>query len=368
MPGSLDRACAAESKNGRCVLHGDLKTKTMHSFFWKFMERGGYHFGQLVVQVVLARLLSPSDSGMLAIILVFINIGSVLVQSGLNTALVQAPHINSKDCSTVFWFSLALAGLLYALLYVGAPIAALWYGLPQLTSALRVLGLVLFIGAFNSIQIALASRNLDFRPIFESTSAAVALSGLTGIGMAYLGYGYWALIGQQLVYGTIACLVLSFKFPWIPRLEFDLARGKQFYRYGWKLASSSLLDTAFSGLYDLVVGKVFSRATLGYFAQGEKFPATVNALFDGSIQSVMLSTMSKLQDDTKLAKQALRRSMSLSTFVVVPVMAVLLLTAPSLVVFVLSAKWVDSVPFLQAFCVLYAVQPIHVADGPILTT
>lgn len=340
----------------------DLKTRTLGSLFWKFLERGGYHGIQLIVQIVLARILMPSDFGLLAILLVFINVGNVLVQSGLNTALIQAHDVDHRDASTVFWVSVALAGALYAAVYLISPAAAQWYDLPELVGALRILGLVLFAGAFNSIQVALASRRLDFKPIFLSTSAAVVLSGSLGIGMALLGYGYWALVAQQLSYQVVASVALAFSVAWMPRLEFNAARAKEFYAFGWRLCSASLIDTAYLGLYDLAVGKAFSRTTLGHFSQGKKFPATVNSLFDGTIQSVMLSTISRLQDRSERARHALRRSVTASTFVVAPVMGVMLLTAPSLVTVLLSEKWLAAVPFLQAFCILYVVQPVQTSN------
>lgn len=339
-----------------------LRDKTVASLVWKLLERGGYQGIQLVVQIILARLLSPADFGMLAILLVFINVAAVIVQSGLNTALIQAIQVTHQDSSTVFWINIVLAALLYCALFALSPQVSAWYGFPELTVALRVLGLTLFVNALNSIQVGLAAREFDFRSIFVATVFAGGTSGILGIGMASRGLGYWALIAQQLGYQLVLSILLAYRIAWRPRLEFETRSARNLLAYGWKIASASLLDTFYLGLYDLTVGKVFSPATLGSFSQGKRLPMVTNSILDGTIQAVMLPALSRLQADPTRAARALRRSLSISTLGVASLMGAMYVAAPSLITVMLSEKWAAAVPYVRAFSILYAVQPIQTGN------
>ena len=177
----------------------DLKTKAISSLFWKLFEQGGAAAISLVVQIVMARLLAPEQFGMLAIMLVFVNVGNVIVQSGLNTAVIQAPEVTERDFSTVFWMSLALSVLLYAVVFFCAPAIAAFYAMPGVVGPLRALVLVLIVNAYNSIQEAIISRKMEFQKTFRATVAAGLVSGAVGIAAAVAGAGIWALVIQQLL-------------------------------------------------------------------------------------------------------------------------------------------------------------------------
>ena len=285
----------------------DLKTTTIRSLFWKLFEQGGTAVVTLVVQIVMARLLSPDDFGALAIMLVFVNIGNVIVQSGLNTAIIQAPDADEDDYSTVFWMSLSMSCVLYAALFFTAPAIAAFYGMPHVITPLRVLVLVLVVNAYNSIQEAIVARNLEFQKTFRATVSAGLVSGTAGIAAALAGAGIWALVIQQLVQQGVKCAVLAFQVPWKPRFVFHPARAAQFFRFGWKLLASGMLEQAYQGLSDLLIGKVFTTSELGYVSQGKKYPYALGTLLDGAIQPVMLSAVSRVQGDKGMVKRLARR-------------------------------------------------------------
>lgn len=173
-----------------------LRSNTVNSLVWKLFERGGNAIVQLIVQIIMARLLAPEEFGALAIMLVFVNLGSMFVISGFNTALVQSPEVDEGDCSTVFWISLAIASILYIIIFLFAPFVASFYGLNSLTWPLRVLTLVLVIGAYNTVQVAIVQRRLQFRKVFNATIVSVVLSGGIGVAAAVLNAGLWALVIQ----------------------------------------------------------------------------------------------------------------------------------------------------------------------------
>lgn len=340
----------------------DLKSMTIRSFFWKLFEQGGASLVTIVVQVIMARLLPPSEFGVLAIMLVFVNVGNVIVQSGLNTAIIQAPDATEDDYSTVFWMSLAVSLVLYGALFLFAPSISEFYGMSQLVAPLRVLLLVLVVNSYNAIQEAIIARGLDFRKTFRATVCSGVASGAAGIAVALLGGGLWALVVQQLVQQVCKCLVLAAQISWRPRPVFRPSRALAFFRFGWKLLASGLLEQAYQGMSDLLIGKVFTSSDLGYVSQGKKYPYALGMLLDGAIQPVMLSATSRVQEDRALVKRLARRALKTSTFLVVPCMVLFALVADPLVRLLLGDAWAPSVVFLQMYCLVYAMLPIQTTN------
>ena len=332
------------------------------SFLWKLLERGGNQLVQLVVQIVMARLLSPEAFGSLAVMLVFVNLGNVVVQSGLNTALVQAPEADEGDFSTVFWMSLAVSLVLYLAVFFAAPVVGGFYGDPGLVWPLRALCLVLVVNAYNSVQVAAVQRAMEFRKVFKATMASVLLSGILGVGCALAGAGLWALVAQQLSYQIVNCVALALQVPWKPGLAFKPDRARELFSFGWKLLVSGLLDQGYQSLSDLMIGKRFSTSELGLVSQGKKYPQALGSMLDGAIQPVMLSAVSRLQGDLSQVKRLVRRALKTSTFLVCPCMALFAVVAEPLVGLLLGEGWLPCVPFLQMYCAVYMLLPIHTTN------
>jgi O-antigen/teichoic acid export membrane protein len=280
----------------------------------------------------------------------------------LNTALIQKKTVDQVDYSSVFFLSLGIATSLYVLLYFVAPFIARFYDNQSLVSVLRVLALTLFPGAFNSIQNAIVSRTMQFKRLFYSSIGAGIISGVVGISLAYLGYGIWALVFQQLINQVCITLILWFTVKWRPTLQFSLERVKVLFSFGWKLLVSSLIDTTYRDLRSLIIGKVYTPAMLGYYNRGEQFPKLVISNINGSIQSVMLPALAAHQDYADRVKSMMRRSIVTSSFIVFPMMVGLAVVAEPLVILLLTEKWLPSVPFLQIFCASFALWPIHTAN------
>ena len=197
-----------------------MKKIFLSSFIWKFLERGGTQGIQFILQVFLARLLTPKDYGTVALITVFIAISTVFVQSGFNIALIQKKEIDEEDVSSVFYLSLFIAMVTYLILWIVAPIIANFYRTLELVLILRVMGLVLFLNVFNSIQEAIILRKLELKKLFCSSLGAVIISGILGITLAYKGYGVWALVYQQLMNQFSICIILWITVKWRPKLLF----------------------------------------------------------------------------------------------------------------------------------------------------
>jgi len=348
------------------LAEANLKSKTIRGLFFKLFEQGGSAIITLVVQIVMARILAPSEFGMLAIILVFVNVGNVLVQSGLNTAIVQSKNVGEKDFSTVFWMSLVVSTVLYVAVFVSAPAVSAFYRMPRVVWPLRVLVLVLIVNAYNSIQEAIVARDLQFNKTFRATITAGIVSGALGISAALAGFGIWALVVQQIVQQVVKCIALAKQIPWRPRLEFDGRRAIVLFRFSWKLLVSGIMDQLYQSLSDLIIGRVFTSTDLGYVSQGKKYPQALGVMLDGAIQPVMLSAVSRVQEDVSNVKRLARRGLKTSTYLIVPSMTLFAILAPQLVRLLLGPKWLPSVPFLQMYCFVYALLPIHTTNLQVL--
>lgn len=340
-----------------------LKSSVITSLIWKFLERIGTQGVQFVVAIVLARLLAPADFGLIALVTVFIALANVFVQSGLNTALIQKKDADNVDFSTVFYASLAIAALLYGALFIGAPLIADFYnGQTKLIPVIRVLGFILLMGAVNSVQEAYVARNMMFKKLFYRSIGAIIPSGIFGVALAYLGYGIWALVGQQLMNSFLICVIMWFTVKWRPQLVFSFARFKGLFSFGWKLLCSALLDTGYRNIRDLVIGKMFTPADLGFYNRGDQFPKIIITNINSSIQSVLLPSLSTVQDNRPRLKSLARRSIKTSAFLILPIMAGLAAVAEPLTLVVLGEKWLPAVPFIQICCFSYAFWPIHTTN------
>lgn len=328
------------------------------SMIWKFMERGGSMVIQLGVQIMLARLLSPSEFGTLAIVLVFINLARTFVDGGFSTALIQKKNADKLDFSSVFYLSLAIAATLSLVIMFIAPFVADFYGDESLTPLLRTLSLILFPGALNSVQNAFVARNMEFKKLFKTSLLANLISGIFGIISAYLGVGVWALVIQQITFAVVNSIALWFVVSWRPQLIFSLQRVKILFTYGSRILGASFIYTFYLDLRTLIIGGVYTSADLAYYQRGEQIPRLLVDNVDGSIQSVILPTLSAHQEEKERIKSMVRRTVTMSSFFVFPMMAGLFVVSETLIRFLLTDKWLPAVPFFQVFCITYALWPI----------
>lgn len=343
-------------------MSANFNASIVSSLIWKLLERGGKAVVELIVQIAMARLLAPEAFGALAIMLVFVNVGNIVVQSGLNTALVQSSEVDERDYSTVFWLSFGVSVILYVAVFAAAPAVAAFYAMPSIVLPLRALAIILIINAFNSIQVAIVQRALEFRKVFNATIASVAISGALGIGSALAGAGLWALVFQQLLYQLSNSFALALQLRWRPKAIFNVSRAKELFSFGWKLLVSGLLDQGYQSLSDLVIGKQFSASSLGFVSQGKKYTQAIGSMLDGAIQPVMLSAVAHVQNDLAYVKRLVRRALKTSTYLIVPCMSLFAVIAEPIVRLLLGEQWLPAVPFLQMYCFIYALLPIHTSN------
>lgn len=332
------------------------------SFLWKFLEKCSVQLTGFIITILLARILNPEDYGLIALVIVFVNLTSVFVDGGLNTALVQKKNADQLDFSTIFYTSIAVSVLFYILLYIFAPAIARFYDNTSLIPILRVLGVTLIFYAINSIQKAFLVKKLLFKKLFYSSFGAVIISGLAGIVMAKYGFGVWALVTQSILSQLAVTIIMWATVKWRPTLEFSFDRFRSLFDFGWKIFASNLLITAFLNIRSLIIGKVYNAKSLALFDRGKQFPAFIVENINSSIQAVLFPVLSESQDDKESVKAMVRRSIKTSALIIFPVLFGLSILAGPIVRCLLTDKWLGAVPFIQIFCLAYLFMPMQIAN------
>lgn len=334
----------------------------VNNFIWRFAERCGAQVVTLIVSIILARILTPGDFGTVSLVMVFTTIMQVFVDSGLGTALIQKKDADDLDFSSVFYFNFAVCLALYAVMFIAAPLIAGFYNDTSLTPIIRVISLTIVISGVKGIQQSYISRNMLFKRFFFATLGGTIFSAFLGIGMAYAGYGVWSIVAQQLSNTAIDTLILWITVKWRPKKMFSWERLKGLLSYGWKLLVSSLLDTVYNNLRNLIIGKIYTSTDLAYYNQGDKFPKVIVTNINASIDSVLLPSMAGEQDHRNRVKSMTRRAIKTSTYIMAPLMMGLMFCAESVVKLLLTDKWLPCVPYLRIFCFTYMFWPIHTAN------
>ncbi|MDO4787545.1 MAG: lipopolysaccharide biosynthesis protein [Johnsonella sp.] len=342
--------------------HGLNRKKIAGGFFWKIMENGGAQGVQFIVSVLLARMLSPKEYDVLAIMMIFTGLANIFVQNGFALALVQKKESDETDFSSVFFFNLMLSALVYMVIFFAAlPIAA-FYDNPDIVNMLRVMAVIVFFGGVISVQNAYISKNMEFRSLFFASFLSSVLSGIVSVYMAMRGYGVWALVWQQIIYYIFLCLILFLTISWKPMCLFSLSRLREMFGFGWKILLSAVLDNLFTNLHGLVMGKIYDRGTLGNFTRGEQFPKIIITNIGAAIQSVLFPLMAQSQDNRAKLRSILRESIMISSYLLFPMMAGMIAIADKLILLLLGSKWAGAIPFLRLMCLGYLFWPLHVTN------
>lgn len=344
------------------MIDENIKSKTISSLLWKLSERTASQLVNFIIAIILARLLTPSDYGVLAILLVFIAIGDTFVNAGFGNALIQKKNADDLDFSSVFYCSFIFSIFVYIVFYFGAPTIAYFYDMPLLETTLQVLALRIPIAAINSVQQAYVSRNMQFKKIFYSTLTGVGASAILGITLAYCGFGVWALVVQNLSNALVNTVVLFCVITWRPKLIFSFERLKSLFSYGWKILLSGLIDTSYKSLNTMLIGKFYTSIDLAFFENGKKFPLVIVNNINTSISSVLFPALASEKDEIVKVKKHVRKVLQISSYIMWPMMFCLAVCADNIISIVLTDKWLPAVPYLQIACITYGLWPIHTAN------
>lgn len=336
-----------------------LTHKTLKGTFWSFAERftaQGIHF---LVMIVIARLLSPKEFGLIGMLAIFIAVAQSLIDSGFSQALIRKQKRIEIDKDTVFFFNIAVSIILYAIIYLLSPWVASFYGEPQLTNIMRVICLVIIIDSFGVVQRANYIIGIDFKTQTKATLIASIISGAIGIYLAFQGYGVWALVYQQLVNSLATVIVLWAFSKWYPHMRYSWNSFKELFGFGSKLMLSGLLDTLYRNLYQLVIGKAFSAESLGYYANAHKFSDFPSSNLTTVLQRVTYPVLCSIQDEDERLALAYRKFLRLSAFIIFPLMCCLAAVSFPLIDLILGEKWHYAAVLLIPICFQMMWYPIH---------
>ena len=335
-----------------------LKISAVKGLLWTFFEKVSAQTVHFVIGIILARLLSPSEFGIIGMITIFTALAQTFTDSGLSSALIQKKNCSDADYSTIFYFNIVVAVICYGILYMASPYIASFYKMPQLNEVTRVVSLSIIISGLTSVQNTKLTKELRFKEQSINSILSMIITGIAGIVLAYAGFGVWALVAQVLLGKVFSSLCVWSISKWMPKIEFSKESFIQMWGFGSKILVSSLINTIYSNIYTLVIGKAFSPQDVGYYNRGNQY-----ALLPGSvIQNVALKVnyplLAKIQDDDERLLRAYQKMTSLPFYVLFPILVGMAVTAPSLIPVMIGDKWQPCVPMMQILCIGYMFSPL----------
>ena len=335
-----------------------VRDKAVEGMAWTTIERVFNYGIQFVVGIVIARLISPSDYGLIGMLAIFIAISQTFLDSGFASALIQKKKKTEEDYSTVFWFNIVISIILYLSFYASAPLIAYFYNQPELKEVARVVSLCLIINGLTIVQTAKLSSELNFKLQSIATISAVVVSGCLGLFMAYNGYGVWALVAQTLSSAFVRMLVVWARSLWYPKLVFSFESFKSLFSFGSKILCSSLINTIYQNLYTMVIGKSFQATAVGYYNRGDEFAKAPGTIMTQVLLKVNYPVLSKFQDDNVQLVKTYKKLLHTPLFILYPLLFGIMVLAEPMVQVLLGDKWLSCVPIMQILIFGYIWSPL----------
>ena len=336
-----------------------LKEKTGRGVGWSFGGSLASYGITFVVGIILARRLGPELYGLVGVITIFVTIFNTIVDSGFSNALIRKIDATEKDYNTVFLVNLIVSIGLYGILFVASPFIAVFFGKEQLNPLTRVMGVCVIINAFSLIQSTLLTKEIDFKTITKCQVISSFFSGVLGVLMAYQDCGVWSLVGQQISYKLFNTILLWFYRKWYPHFIFSYSSFKELWGFGWKLLVTSLINTIWNELYQVVIGKCYSTQTLGYYTKAKEYVAIVSNNLTSVVQRVSYPALSKIQNDNDRLKRGYKMVIKVTMLVTFVLVLGLAACAHNFVLILIGTEWLPSVPFLQLICFNMMLYPLH---------
>ncbi len=336
-----------------------LKSKTIKGTSWSFIDSIAGQGIAFLVGLVLARLLTPDDYGLIGIILIFVAVFNSIVDSGFSSALVRKNDATDRDYNTVFISNMAVSIVLCLALFFTAPYIATFFERPQLDALLKVMSGIVVINAFGVIQRTLFVKRVDFKTQTKISLISSITSGIVGISMAFTGFGVWSLVGQQISRQALNTIFLWFYSKWRPRLKFSTDSFRELFGFGWKLLVSALINTVWKEIYQVVIGKCYSPAALGQYTRSHQFCGICSSNLTTIIQRVSYPVLSSIQDDKERLKAGYKRIIKISMLLSFVLTLGMAGAAEPMIRVLVGDQWLPAVPFLQIICFQMMLYPLH---------
>lgn len=344
-----------------------LKQKAITGVKWTFLDQAGSLGISFLVGIVLARLLQPSEYGLLGMVTVFTAIATVFTDSGFGQAMVRKTDLTEEDKLTAFWFSCGMGILVYFALFISAPWVSVFYKEPQLTDILRITSIPILFSGLLTIPNMIFTREINFKVTTKISFSRAILSGVIGIYMAIMGYGVWALIVQGLVSYAIGVIMFNYYCRWKIKFIFKKKSFHYLWGFGSKMLASNLINTAYSNLYQIIIGKFYSSTDLGQYQRGQSYSGLFSNTLTQVVQRVSFPTLSKMQDDTERLKYGYRKIIKMSMLVSCLGSMALAAMAKPLIVILIGEKWLPAAEYLQIICLGALLYPVHAINLNVLT-
>lgn len=343
-----------------------VKTQLLHGVVWNFIEKVLMKGASFVIGIILARLLTPSDFGLVGMLSIFIAISNVFIEGGLAKALIQRQNCHDIDFSTAFVTNVVMSLVIYAILFVSAPWIASFYHEPILVPLTRVLSINFILGAFNIVQRAKLMAAVDFKSLAQINVISVIVSGLVGIGMAYWGCGVWSLVGQALSATLVLMIMFPFYSKWEPSVKFSKNSFRELFGFGSKLMITGVYSTIVNNISTLCIGRVYKSDQLGHYTRAQQFSDIISITLYEVLGNVTFPVLSELQNDKEKLVAVYRKSLYFTALVVFPVMLLLALVARPMVLLLLTEKWLPCVVLMQWLFLARAFMPLSAINMNIL--
>lgn len=336
-----------------------LKNKTIKGVGWSAADALLGQGVTFIVGLVLARLLSPDEYGLIGICLIFTTVLNGIVDSGFSNALIRKKEVTDEDYNTMFTTNMAISIVLYVLLFISAPLVSDFFHRIELTALVRVTGLILFLNALSITQVTILTKNIDFKTKTKASLVSAIISGVIGIAMAFMGYGVWSLVAQQLSKQLLYTLCLWVLNKWWPKFTFYNDSFKYMWGFGWKLLASGILNNVWNQLYQVVIGRCYTSSTLGHYTRANECASIFSSNLTTIIQRVTFPVLSELQDDKKKLLVSYRKLIKVSMFVTVICMFALGAMAEPMIYSLIGPQWHQAATFLPFICITMSLYPLH---------
>ncbi len=343
-----------------------LKAKTTKGLLWNVVDKFAVQGTGFLISLLLARILMPSDYGLIGMLAIFMVVSQVLVESGFSSALIQKHNPTEEDYSTIFYFNLCVSIFFYLVLFFTAPLIASFYKTPQLTMITRVISLSIVINALSLVPQTKLTIRLDFKTQAKVSLFSVFISGGIGVYAAYNGFGVWALIIQILAAAFIKTVMLFYYDKWIPDFAFNMASFKQLFRFSYKLMTASLVGTIMTNIYSILIGKFFYAKELGFYTNAKQYPELLSTSITSVLLGVTYPVLSSLKDDRETMLLVYGRLMRVTVFFVMPILTLFALLSDPFIHLILTDKWMPIVPLMQWICFARLITPISALNMNIL--
>ena len=328
----------------------NLKDKATKGVIWSAVERYSLQGVQFLLQLIIARKLTPHDYGLIGMLAIFMALSQVFIDGGFSNALIQKKDRTEKDYCTVFYINAGISVFIYMLLFFGAPLIASFYNQPLLTPITRIYSLNLIINSFAAVNKVKLTVNVDFKTLSKISLGAALLSGAAGIACAYNKMGVWSLVVQQLLNSIITMLLSFYYVKWRPALQFSKDSFHRLFKFGSKLLIASIIHSLYENLYNLFIGKKFTSATLGLFTRAQQFTNFAGSNVSAILKRVSFPVLSEIQDDDERLMSAYKKYIKTSTWATFPMTLGLCGIAQPMVIVLLTDKWAGCIPYLQILC------------------